>query len=278
MPRRYPEHATARVTACESAERLRGSAALRLESVGRRLGSAARRAGLRGAGDDERRARVGPRQAGSGGVAGRAARPCAGAHGGRRRAVVGRHASGSSATTQRAWPRRCGCSPRRRPAARSRTTTRRRQIDELEQAAERVAAAAEAARRDGLVLTARCEGYLYGGDDLDDTIARLVAYRDAGADCLYAPGLADPGQIAAVVQAVRHRQRPAPAGRPDRRRSSKSSVSAASRPAARWRVPPTARCCVRARAARGGHLDLRERRPEARGPSRVRLTEGTARS
>ena len=77
------------------------------------------------------------------------------------------------------------------------------EIDGLERAAERVAAAAEGARRDGLVLTARCESHLYGGADLDDTIARLVAYRDAGADCLYAPGLADPGQIAAVVQAVR---------------------------------------------------------------------------
>ncbi len=37
------------------------------------------------------------------------------------------------------------------------------------------------------MLTARCESHLYGGTDLDDTIARLVAYRDAGADAVYAP-------------------------------------------------------------------------------------------
>jgi 2-methylisocitrate lyase-like PEP mutase family enzyme len=49
------------------------------------------------------------------------------------------------------------------------------------------------------VLTARCESHLYGGTDLDDTIARLVAYRDAGADAVYAPGLVDPAHIARVV-------------------------------------------------------------------------------
>ena len=77
-------------------------------------------------------------------------------------------------------------------------------IDPLDVAAERVAAAAEAAHRgaDPLVLTARAENHLYGVDDLDDTIARLVAYRDAGADCVYAPGLSDLGQIERVVAAV----------------------------------------------------------------------------
>jgi 2-methylisocitrate lyase-like PEP mutase family enzyme len=53
-----------------------------------------------------------------------------------------------------------------------------------------------------LVLTARAENHLHGVDDLDDTIARLRAYRDAGADVVYAPGLADLEQIAAVVEAV----------------------------------------------------------------------------
>jgi 2-methylisocitrate lyase-like PEP mutase family enzyme len=75
-------------------------------------------------------------------------------------------------------------------------------IDELERAAERVAAAAAAARETGLVLTARAENHFYGGTDLDDTIARLVAYRAAGADVLYAPHLKDPTQIRAVVDAV----------------------------------------------------------------------------
>jgi 2-methylisocitrate lyase-like PEP mutase family enzyme len=77
-------------------------------------------------------------------------------------------------------------------------------IDDIDAAAGRVAETAEAAHRlaEPLVLTGRCENHIRGIDDLDDTIARLVAYRDAGADCLYAPGLADLGQIARVVEAV----------------------------------------------------------------------------
>ena len=73
-------------------------------------------------------------------------------------------------------------------------------VDDVGPAAERVAIAAEAAG--DVVLTARCESHLYGAADLDDTIARLVAYRDAGADAVYAPGLTDLGQIATVVEAV----------------------------------------------------------------------------
>lgn len=77
-------------------------------------------------------------------------------------------------------------------------------IDPIDVAAERVAAAADAAHLAGdpMVLTARCENFLYGVGDLDDTIARLKAYRDAGADCVYAPGLATTGQIRAVVDAA----------------------------------------------------------------------------
>lgn len=70
-------------------------------------------------------------------------------------------------------------------------------------AVERVAAAAEAAAADGLVLTARADNHLHGVDRLDDTIARLIAYRDAGADVLYAPGLADLEDIARVVDTTR---------------------------------------------------------------------------
>jgi 2-methylisocitrate lyase-like PEP mutase family enzyme len=79
-----------------------------------------------------------------------------------------------------------------------------RRIDDPGHATELVAAAAEAAHaRDApLFLTARAENHLHGVSDLDDTIARLVAYRAVGADCVYAPGLTDPGQIAAVVEAV----------------------------------------------------------------------------
>jgi 2-methylisocitrate lyase-like PEP mutase family enzyme len=75
---------------------------------------------------------------------------------------------------------------------------RRDRIEELDVAVERVAEAAGAA--DGLVLTARCENYLHGRPDLDETIARLVAYRDAGANCVYAPGLRDLGEIKRVVE------------------------------------------------------------------------------
>lgn len=75
-------------------------------------------------------------------------------------------------------------------------------IDPAELAAERVAAAATEAARHGIVLTARTENLLYGVTDLDDTIARLVAFKAAGAEVLYAPGLADLGQIAQVVEAV----------------------------------------------------------------------------
>ena len=77
-------------------------------------------------------------------------------------------------------------------------------IDDVGLAAERVAEAAEAARAfdPPLVLTGRAENHLHGIDDLDDTVARLVAYRDAGADCVYAPWLTDAEQIAAVIVAV----------------------------------------------------------------------------
>ena len=77
-------------------------------------------------------------------------------------------------------------------------------IDEIGAAAERVGEAAEAAHAlsNPMVLTGRCENHIRGVDDLDDTIARLTAYRDAGADAVYAPGLSDLDQIAAVVEAV----------------------------------------------------------------------------
>ena len=70
------------------------------------------------------------------------------------------------------------------------------------QAAERVHAAAEAARGTGFVLTARAENFLHGRADLDDTIARLQAYAKAGADVLFAPGLPDLASIRAVCSAV----------------------------------------------------------------------------
>ncbi len=79
-----------------------------------------------------------------------------------------------------------------------------KRVDEIEVAAERVGVAAEASRGlpEPMLLTGRAENHIRGVDDLDDTIARLLAYREAGADALYAPGLTDLEQIAAVVAAV----------------------------------------------------------------------------
>ena len=75
---------------------------------------------------------------------------------------------------------------------------------DLERAARRVGAAAEAARRLGFpfMLTARAENHIRGNPDLGDTIARLQAYEEAGADVLYAPGLRTPEEIRAVCEAV----------------------------------------------------------------------------
>ncbi|MBA3281026.1 MAG: isocitrate lyase/phosphoenolpyruvate mutase family protein [Acidimicrobiia bacterium] len=72
-------------------------------------------------------------------------------------------------------------------------------IDPLPVSVDRVVAAAEAAQTSGLVLTARCEHHIRGVDDLDATVERLAAYRDAGAEVVYAPGLVDPDQIRRVV-------------------------------------------------------------------------------
>jgi 2-methylisocitrate lyase-like PEP mutase family enzyme len=54
----------------------------------------------------------------------------------------------------------------------------------------------------GVLLTGRCEAFLWGVTDLKLVIDRLLAYSDAGADCLYAPGLKAKDDIAAVVKAV----------------------------------------------------------------------------
>ena len=74
------------------------------------------------------------------------------------------------------------------------------EIRSTKTAAKRVAAAKEAGG--DLVLTARCENHLYGVRDFDDTIERLIAYRDAGADVLYAPGFVIDTNIKRLVEAV----------------------------------------------------------------------------
>jgi 2-methylisocitrate lyase-like PEP mutase family enzyme len=70
----------------------------------------------------------------------------------------------------------------------------------LAESLERLRAAREAAP--DVLLVGRSEGFLWGRPDLDDTLTRLRAYADAGADCLYAPGISGREQIAAVVAAV----------------------------------------------------------------------------
>ena len=77
-------------------------------------------------------------------------------------------------------------------------------IYELGHAVERVTAAVEAARGLGFpfMLTARAENNIRGNPDLADTIARLQAFEEAGADVLYAPGLRSTEEIRAVCEAV----------------------------------------------------------------------------
>jgi 2-methylisocitrate lyase-like PEP mutase family enzyme len=71
-------------------------------------------------------------------------------------------------------------------------------------AIERIKAARQAidADKSGVLLTGRCEAFLRGQKDLKLVIDRLTAYAEAGADCLYAPGIATPEEISAVVKAV----------------------------------------------------------------------------
>jgi 2-methylisocitrate lyase-like PEP mutase family enzyme len=77
-------------------------------------------------------------------------------------------------------------------------------IYDIERAAERVRAVVEVAHAGPahVVVTARAENHLHGRDDLADTIARLQAYQQAGADVLYAPGPTSAEQIAAIVSSV----------------------------------------------------------------------------
>jgi 2-methylisocitrate lyase-like PEP mutase family enzyme len=75
-------------------------------------------------------------------------------------------------------------------------------IDDTDRAAERVALAAAAADREGMLLTARAENHLHGHGDLDDTIARLTAYRKAGAHVVCAPGVTGMAAITRIVREV----------------------------------------------------------------------------
>src|SRR5256714_14053167 len=73
---------------------------------------------------------------------------------------------------------------------------------EHELAVERIRAAKAAIGVSGVVLTGRAECFLVGVNDIDEVIRRLTAYANAGADCLYAPGVKDRAHISKVVAAV----------------------------------------------------------------------------
>lgn len=75
---------------------------------------------------------------------------------------------------------------------------------ELDLAVERIRAARRAIDESGtgLVLTGRSEGFVAGRPELEETVRRLKAYAEAGADCLYAPGIDTAEQVSAIVEAV----------------------------------------------------------------------------
>src|SRR4029453_9188019 len=81
---------------------------------------------------------------------------------------------------------------------------RARPLHAFELAVERIRAARRAIDESGtgIVLTARSEGFVVGRPDIDETVRRLSAFADAGADCLYAPRIGTTEQITAVVAAV----------------------------------------------------------------------------
>ncbi len=75
-------------------------------------------------------------------------------------------------------------------------------IYELPLAIERLQAAREAIGDSGVLLVGRAEGFLVGREGIDQVVKRLAAYADAGADCLYAPGIREPDHMRAIVEAV----------------------------------------------------------------------------
>ncbi len=73
---------------------------------------------------------------------------------------------------------------------------------DFELSVERIRAARRAIGDTGVLLTGRSEGFIVGRPDIAETIRRLTAYAEAGADCLYAPGIRTREEISAVVRAV----------------------------------------------------------------------------
>lgn len=111
-----------------------------------------------------------------------------------------------------------------------------------ERAVDAVRQAADAAREHGLVLTARAENHLYGIDDLDDTIARLRTYRDAGADVVYAPGLSIRQTSGAWSPPSTHRSTCSHFGQGRPSMSWRGSACDACRSAVDWHARRTGHC------------------------------------
>ena len=83
------------------------------------------------------------------------------------------------------------------------TTDRKdKNLYDVDLAVERIHAVREALHDTGVLLVGRAEGFLVGREKINEVIKRLVAYSEAGADCLYAPGFKERDQIKAIVEAV----------------------------------------------------------------------------
>jgi len=82
------------------------------------------------------------------------------------------------------------------------TDRKESRIYDVDLAVERIKAAREAIGNSGTLLVGRAEGFLVGRENIDQVIERLVAYSEAGADCLYAPGFKERDHIKAIVECV----------------------------------------------------------------------------
>jgi 2-methylisocitrate lyase-like PEP mutase family enzyme len=82
------------------------------------------------------------------------------------------------------------------------TDRKESRIYDVDLAVERIKAAREAIGGSGVLLVGRAEGFLVGREKIDQVIRRLIAYSEAGADCLYAPGFKERDHIKAIVAAV----------------------------------------------------------------------------
>ena len=148
-------------------------------------------------------------------------------------------------------------------------------MDDVGLAAERVAAVAEAAHRlaDPMVVTGRAENHIRGVDDLDDTIARLIAYRDAGRGRGVCAG---PVRARPDRQGRRGRRDPGERPRPARRASDRRTGLRRRAPRLDRQPPGRSRLCGADRRSAGAqhrrHLTVRgECRPEGRARRRIRL-------